>query len=157
MKKFLFFSISLFFIYSSFAQNTLEIKDTGNITRERWRDSVFSMDKSQVPTGFILEYSMFGSTSNKYDGVGNDDDTIKNDGRIFELHSILSNSKVNNNAVIEPTDTLFARGFFYNLNTQIIPLTFIYQKYNLIRQTALSQGLFKQAETLALLQAMHVG
>ena len=57
MKKFLFFSIPLFFIYSSFAQNTLEIKDTGNITIERWRDSVFSMDKSQVPTGFLLEYS----------------------------------------------------------------------------------------------------
>ena len=145
MKKLLFFSIPLFFIFSSFAQNTLEIKDTGNITRERWRDSVFSMDKSQVPTGFLLEYSMFGFTSNKYDGVGTDDDTIRSDGRIFELHNILWNSKVNSNAVIDVTDTLYSKAFFYNLNTNIIPLTFIYQKYNLIRQTALSQGLFKIA------------
>ena len=98
MKKFLFFSIPLFFIYSSFAQNTLEIKDTGNITIERWRDSVFSMDKSQVPTGFLLEYSMFGFTSNKYDGVGSDDDTIRSDGRIFELHNILWNSKISSNS-----------------------------------------------------------
>ncbi len=88
MKKLLFFSIMLFWSFNSFAQNTLTVTDTGNITRERWRDSVLRMDKSQVPTGFLLEYSMFGFRSNKYDGVSNDDDTIKNDGRICELHNI---------------------------------------------------------------------
>jgi hypothetical protein len=33
--------------YFSFAQNTLEVIDTGNITRERWRDSVLRMDKTR--------------------------------------------------------------------------------------------------------------
>ena len=98
MKKLLFFSIFLFFIHSSFAQNTLTVIDTGNIARDQWRDSVLRMDKTQVPTGFLLEYSMFGFTSNKYDGVGNDDDTIKNDGRIFELHNILWFSKISSNS-----------------------------------------------------------
>src|SRR5678810_689947 len=102
MKKLLFFFIALFWAFNSFAQNTLNVIDTGNITREGWRDSVLRMDMSQVPTGFLLEYSMFGFDSNKYDGVGNDDDTIKNDGRIFELHNILWYSKVNNNADIDP-------------------------------------------------------
>lgn len=132
----------LFCTFNSFAQNTLEVIDTGNITRERWRDSVLRMDMSQVPTGFLLEYSMFGFESNKYDGVGNDDDTIKDDGRIFELHNILWYSKVNSNAVIGTTDSLFSKAFFYNLNSNVIPLTFIYQKYNRIRQSALSEGLF---------------
>ena len=42
----------------------------------------------QVPTGFLLEYSMFGFESNKYDGINGDDDTIKTDGRMFELHNM---------------------------------------------------------------------
>jgi hypothetical protein len=94
MKKILNFFVALIATGFSFAQNTLEVIDTGNITRERWRDSVLRMDKTQVPTGFLLEYSMFGFESSKYDGVGNDDDTIKNGGRIFELHNTLWYSKV---------------------------------------------------------------
>lgn len=97
---------------------------------------------SQVPTGFLLEYSLFGFESNKFDGVGNDDDTIKNDGQIFSLHNILWYSKVNNNAVIDETDSLFSTAYFENRNNHTIPLTFIYQKYNRIRQTALNEGLF---------------
>lgn len=72
----------------SYAQNTLQVTDTGNITRERWRDSLLRMDMLQVPTGFLLEYSMFGFDSNKYDGINGDDDTIKTDGRMFELHNM---------------------------------------------------------------------
>lgn len=73
---------------SSHAQNTLLVTDTGNITRERWRDSLLRMDLQQVPTGFLLEYSMFGFYSNKYDGINGDDDTIKADGRLFELQNM---------------------------------------------------------------------
>ena len=75
MKKNLLFLIALFCTFNSFAQNTLNVIDTSNITRERWRDSVLRMNMSQVPTGFLLEYSMFGFDSNKHDGIGNDDDT----------------------------------------------------------------------------------
>lgn len=88
MKKVLLILINLVCTFNTIAQNTLEVIDTGNITRERWRDSVLRMDMNQIPTGFLLEYSMFGFESNKYDGVSNDDDTIRNDGRIFELHNI---------------------------------------------------------------------
>jgi len=142
MKNILCLFISVFVTILCLAQNTLQVIDTGNITRERWRDSVLRMDKTLVPTGFLLEYSMFGIESSKYDGVGNNDDTIKNEGRIFELHNTLWYSKVNSNAVIGISDTLFSKAFFANLNNNVIPLTFIYQKYNRIRQTALSEGLF---------------
>ncbi len=39
--------VAIFVAYFSFAQNTLEVIDTGNITRERWRDSVLRMDKTR--------------------------------------------------------------------------------------------------------------
>lgn len=129
----------------SYAQNTLEVLDTGNITRERWRDSVLRIDKAQIPTGFLLEYSMFGFESSKHDGTGSNDDTIKNDGRIFELHNILLHSKVNTNATITVTDSLFSKAFFAHRNQNVVPLTFIFQSYNRIRQTALSEGLFSIA------------
>lgn len=140
MKRALILITAILTTWQSFAQ--LEVIDTNNITRERWRDSVLRIDMSQVPTGFLLEYSMFGLESDKYDGVGNNDDTIKTDGRIFELHNILWYSKVNNNASIDLTDSLFSRAFFANLDNGVIPLTFIYQNYNRIRQSSLSEGLF---------------
>ncbi|HWI90600.1 MAG TPA: hypothetical protein VNT20_04955 [Flavisolibacter sp.] len=121
MKKILLLITAITAVWQSYAQ--LEVIDTNNITRERWRDSVFRIDKSQVPTGFLLEYSMFGFESNRYDGVGNDDDTIKNDGRIFELHNILWSSKVNNNATINLTDSVFSKAFFANLNDSVVPFT----------------------------------
>lgn len=145
MRKILLFVVAFTATIFSFAQNTLEVIDTGNITRERWRDSVLRMDKSQVPTGLLLEHSMFGFESAKYDGVNNDDDTIKNDGRVFELHNILWHSKVNGNAVIEVTDSLHKRAFFYNLTNNTVPLIFVYQPYNRIRQSSLSEGLFSIA------------
>lgn len=40
------------------------------------------------------------------------------------------------------TDSLFSKAFFENRSDSTIPLIFIYQKYNRIRQTALSEGLF---------------
>lgn len=142
MRKLLFvlltFTMSLF----SMAQN-ITVEDSATLTRERWRDSVFRMDKSQVSTGFLYDYSMFGFDTNKWDGVNNDDDTTKLSGQIFSLHNILWYSKVNNNAVIDATDSLFKKAFLDNRNTGAVPLTFIYQTYNRIRQTALSEGLFR--------------
>ena len=120
----------------------IQVEDSASLTRERWRDSVLRMDKSQVPTGFLWEYSQFGFESSKYDGVGNDDDTIKDEGQIFALHNILYFSKVNNNASIFPTDTLFKQAYFANLYTGAVPLMFIFQSYNRIRETALNEGLF---------------
>lgn len=116
MKKLLLIVISLLSAFITEAQNTLEVIDSGYITRELWRDSLFRMDMNQVPSGFLLEYSMFGFDSDKYDGIGNNDDTIRNKGRIFELHNILWYSKVNSNAIIDITDSLFSKAFFENRN-----------------------------------------
>lgn len=88
MRKTLSFMAVVLATCSLNAQNNLEITDVGNINRERWRDSVLRIDKNQVPTGFLLEYSVFGLDRSKYDGTGGDD-SIKDDGKIFELHSIL--------------------------------------------------------------------
>lgn len=126
MRKIVCLVVATFATFYSFAQNTLEVTDNGNITRERWRDSLLRMDMNQVPTGFLLEYSLFGFESSKYDGVINDDDIIKDDGRIFELHSILWHSKVNGNATIDVTDNLFEKAFVDNRSSNAVPLTFIY-------------------------------
>lgn len=83
MRKFLFLLFASAIIQSVQAQITplvtiddLEVIDTGNITRERWRDSLLRMDMSLVPTGFLLEYSLFGFGSEKYDDIVNDDVTF---------------------------------------------------------------------------------
>ena len=59
MKKIMLLLLGAIATLCSFAQNTLQVIDTGNITRERWRDSVLRMDMQQVPTGFLREYAMF--------------------------------------------------------------------------------------------------
>lgn len=123
------------------AQNVPTIIDSAIITRVQWRDSIFKIDKSQIPTGFLLEYSLFGFDSTKYNGVGNNDDTLKQDGEILALHNKLFHCKVNNNATIELTDTLFSRAFFANRANGSIPLTFIFQKYNRFKPSALSNNL----------------
>jgi pimeloyl-ACP methyl ester carboxylesterase len=153
MKKTLFLFAASLAALTLHAQNPLEITDDGNTTREQWRDNVLRMDKNQVPTGFLLEYSMFGLQSDKNDGVGTDD-VIKDDGRIFELHNILWHSKVNNNASIAETDALFASASAANVNNAAIPITCIYQHYNRIRQTALNDGLFTiAADDIGILDA----
>ena len=58
MKKLLFILVAMFWVFNSIAQNTLEVIDTGNITRERWRDS-HRMDMNQVPTGFFIRLFPF--------------------------------------------------------------------------------------------------
>src|SRR5438270_1598946 len=131
MKRLAVFFVASFATLNCIAQ--IQFTDSATLTRERWRDSVLRMDKTQVPTGFLWEYSQFGFETTKFDGVGSDDDTIKNEGEIFALHNILSFSKVNNNVTINSTDSLFKQAFYANLNTGVIPLMFLFQPYNKIR------------------------
>ena len=101
---------------TGYAQSSLEILDSASINRVQWRDSIFKIDKSQVPTGLLWEYSLFGFDSTKYNGVNGDDDTLKEEGRIFQLHNILWHSKINSNSIIGDTDTLLGRAFLANYN-----------------------------------------
>lgn len=144
MKKILLFMFAIVVTFISYAQN-IQLEDSALLTRERWRDSIFRMDKSVIPTGFLYDYSMFGFESSKWDGTGNDDDTAKEEGQVFGLHNILWHSKVNSNAVIDVTDSLFKKAFFDNRNNNTVPLLFIYRQYNRIRQSSLSEGLFSIA------------
>ncbi len=130
----------ILFTISAFAQLTTE--DSVGITRERWRDSTFKMDMQYVSTGILLEYSLFPFDAIKYDGLNGNDDTLKYDGHLYMLHHILKNSVVNGNINIPDTDSLFAKAYWYNYNTGKIPFTLIYQSYNRIRETSLSEGLF---------------
>ena len=52
MKKNLLVIMAIMVVRFSLAQNTLEIRDTGNITRERWRDSLLRMDKTRYQPVF---------------------------------------------------------------------------------------------------------
>lgn len=99
------------------------------------------MDKSLIPTGFLLDYSGFGFQPSKFDGAGSNDDTIKFDGQIFALHNILWYSKVNTYGNINATDSLYKSALIAS-DSNKVPLIFIYQKYDTIRSTALSENLF---------------
>ena len=58
MKKVL-FTFLLSAISHAFTNAQLTTEDSIGITRERWRDSIFRMDKQLVPSGILPEYSMF--------------------------------------------------------------------------------------------------
>jgi hypothetical protein len=110
------------------------------------------MDMNQVPTGFLFEYSLAGVDLSKFNGINSD--TLKNEGQILSLHEILNLSKVNNNAQINPSDGLYAQAqSLYNTNKSVA-LIFIYQNYNRIRQSALTEGLFTiAADSVGILDA----
>ena len=40
----------------TYAQNTLQVTDTGNLTRERWRDSLLRLDMQQLTS--ILQFNL---------------------------------------------------------------------------------------------------
>ena len=51
----------------------LQIEDTMNITRVRWRDTCFGLinnSTSIIPSGYLLDYSMVAFESGKYDLAG---------------------------------------------------------------------------------------
>ncbi len=72
----------------------LTTEDSVGITRERWRDSLFRMDMQYVPTGILLEYSLFPFEVERHDGLNNDDDTLRDKGHFYMLHNILTSSIV---------------------------------------------------------------
>lgn len=139
MKKLFILILFLFTVFAVSAQD-FEFIDSVNISSERWRDSLLRMDKSQIPTGFLFEYSLAGIDLSKFNGVNSD--TLKNEGLILSLHEILNLSKVNSNAQIAPTDDLYNQAKSIYKNNKTVALIFIYQNYNRIRQSALSEGLF---------------
>lgn len=139
MKHILPVLLILFVSNNGFCQ--LQYADSINISREQWRDSLFRIDKNQVPTGILTEYSLFPFESGKYDGLNNDDDTVKTDGQIFMLQNTLYDGIVNVNASLIMTDSLYTHAFNHYNTSQSNPFILIYKSYNRIRQTALNEGL----------------
>lgn len=92
-------------------QAQLSTDDSIGVTRERWRDSLFRMDMQYVPSGILLEYSLFPFEASKFDGLNTNDDTLKDAGHLYMLHNILTSSIVNGNAALPETDSLFAVAF----------------------------------------------
>lgn len=132
----------LSFTFTVFAQ-TLQIEDTINITRERWRDTCFGLinkDATQIPNGYLVDYSL-AVIDKDFDGVGNND-TLKSYGDFFYYYNILELSKVNSNGALQLTDDLFINAKRYQRDNPSIPLLFLYQPYQKINANALSNNLF---------------
>ena len=132
-------------IYSQ--TNSITILDSSKMTAQRWRDTCFALlnlTSSQVPTGYLLDYSLAAFNDSNYNSlISSNTDTISDAGDFFSLHNILTSAVVNSNAVsIGNTDSLFINAYRYKRNTGNIPLMFLYQPYQKIANTALSQDLF---------------
>ena len=65
---------------------------------DAYRADVFRMDMQQVPTGILLDRSLFPFEPYLYDGLLADDEIIKNKGQIFNLLELLRGSIVNSKA-----------------------------------------------------------
>ncbi|HVZ95346.1 MAG TPA: T9SS type A sorting domain-containing protein [Chitinophagaceae bacterium] len=147
MKKQLLLILLLVNCLISFSQtNTITLEDTNLITTQRWRDTCFGLiDKSaaQIPSGYLMDYSLVSLNDSSFNGSYNSNDTIAESGDFFALHSMFTSAKVNSNGTLPAsTDTLFIDAYRYLRNTGYVPLLFLYQPYQKIRPTALSQGLF---------------
>ncbi len=141
-----YFFIAFFFVcsFKGYSQG-LQIEDTINISRARWRDTCFGLiNKSTalIPSGYLLDYSMAAFESGKYDGLASDDDTIKAYGNFFLLHNIINISAVNSNAGLSATDNLFINAHRYKRDTKTIPLVFLFQSYQKINSSAWTNNLF---------------
>ncbi len=147
MKKQLFIILILLNSLITFSQtNTITVEDTNLITMQRWRDTCFGLiDKSasQIPSGYLADYSLVGMNDSTFNGLYSSNDTINESGVFFSLHNIFTLAKVNSNGTLPAsTDTLFIDAYRYKRNTGNIPLLFLYQPYQKIRSTAYSQGFF---------------
>jgi len=147
MKKYLIFILlSLNYLISFSQTNTITLEDTNLVTTQRWRDTCFGLiDKSasQIPSGYLMDYSLVSLNDSSFNGLYSSNDTIAESGAFFALHNMFTSAKVNSNGTLPAsTDTLFIDAYRYLRNTGYVPLLFLYQPYQKIRSTALSQGLF---------------
>jgi hypothetical protein len=144
MKKLYIFLFCVLFTTATFSQ--VEVEDSSAYASvEAYRDDVFRMDLQQVPSGILLEYSLFPFESPKYDGLNNDDNVLNDKGHIFGLLEVLRAGTVADTAIIPSSDSLFAEAYLHRHNTGNIPLTFLYQSYHRIRQSALDEDLLRIA------------
>jgi hypothetical protein len=100
MKKSILCMMMLSFTFTVLAQ-TLQIEDTINITRERWRDTCFGLinkGTTQIPSGYLVDYSL-GIIDKDFDGAGSND-TIKAYVDFFYYYNIPELSKVNSNGTL---------------------------------------------------------
>jgi hypothetical protein len=126
--------------------STLNLKDSSTITMQRWRDTSFALlnlSSSQIPSGYLIDYALNEFNDSNFNSVASANiDTITDAGSFFALHNILSASVVNSSATpIGTTDSLFINAYRYKRDHNTIPLLFLYQPFQKIRSTALSQGL----------------
>jgi hypothetical protein len=136
----------LTFINSSYSQtNTLQVEDSSLSNPQSWRDTCFGLlDRSaaQIPTGYLLDYSMASFADTLFSGTGKTD-TITDCGQFWMIHNIFTLSAVNGNAgLATTTNNLFIDAYRSLRNTGSVPLLFLLQQYQKIRSTALGQGLF---------------
>jgi len=120
--------------------------DTINYTGTRWRDTSFgllNLQSSQIPSGYLIDYSMAGFNDSLFNSnTGTKLDTITESGFFLALQNLFIQSKVNSAATLGSTDSLYMTAYRYRRDSGNIPLLFLYQQYQKIRKTALSQGLF---------------
>ena len=144
MKAITLLLLSLIFLNPSVFAQTTTIEDAASTSREQWRDRLFRIDLGQVPTGFLLDYSLNPFDANKYDGVSAANEPITDYTRIFQLHKLLSLSRVNSNASLQSTDDLFDQAVASKISGGgAIPFIVLCKQYNRMRYTAVSEGLFK--------------
>ena len=149
MKKRFFLSV-IFVILICFGYsqtNSFAIQDSGNMTRQRWRDTCFALlnlSSSQIPSGFLIDYSLNPFNDSNFNSLINTNvDTLLDAGNFFVIHNILTSSIVNSSAApISTTDSLFINAYRYTRdNNGAMPLLFLYQPFQKIRSTAYAQGL----------------
>jgi hypothetical protein len=143
-------AIAVYPLYAqTYQQNSqphlIEVEDLSTNSREAWQDTCFGLiDKSvnQIPSGYLIDYSLAPFESSLYDGRDGDDDTLNSYVDFFSYYHILQLSAVNSNASLIPTNDLFVSARRYIRDNKKNPLLFLFQPYQKINAGALAANLF---------------
>lgn len=117
------------------------------MTEQRWSDTCFgllNLTATNIPSGYLLDRSPSAFNDTVFNSLLTSSvDTLSDGILFFAIHNIMTKAAVNSSATyIGNTDTLYRDAFRYARNTGHIPILLLYQNYQKIRPTALSQGLF---------------
>ncbi|MGE7778254.1 T9SS type A sorting domain-containing protein [Chitinophaga sp. NPDC101104] len=138
-----FVTILSILLYCATVKAQIIEEDTVNSSRTAFRDQSFgllNLTASQIPSGYLLDYSLADFPSEKYDGVGTPGDTIRSYRDFLYLYNILEMAKVNSNGTLIPTDSLYLIAN-RRKRSGAIPFVFLRQGYQRVSPGALSANL----------------
>ncbi len=118
---------------------------TVNMDLPTYRERIFGtldLSAANIPSGCLMEYSLFGWDKTKYT-LASTADSINSPSAWFRLYALLRKSIVNSATSLPPSaDSLHAIAKSYYVSGDTIPAFVLNKTYHTIRQNSYAEGCF---------------